>query len=144
MNKLFYLLKKTNGLLFQHLNDVCLKHGLTGKQFVLLRFFYLNQDSQEHLLQAKIQKIFHLRRSSITSVLQTLEKKGMIVRKTDESDQRKKVVILTDQAKDLLERIEKDAQQNDDLVLSILSQDEYNTLLNLLERICDNLAKNTK
>jgi DNA-binding MarR family transcriptional regulator len=143
MNKLFFLLKKTNGLMFQRLNDICLKHGLSGKQYTLLRFFYQNQDSQE-ILQAKIQKTFRLRRSTITSVLQTLEKKGMIIRKTDGSDQRKKVIILTGQAKDLIERIEKDSQQNDSISLSILNEEEYNTLINLLERICDNLVKNSK
>jgi len=143
MNKLYYLLKKANGLMFQHLNDVCLKRRLTGKQFVLLRFFYLNQDSPE-ILQAKIQKTFHLRRSTITSVLQTLEKKGMIIRKTDEVDQRKKVVILTEKAKELIESIENDAQRYDDLSLSILNKEEYTTLINLLERLCDNLVKSSK
>ncbi|HEY8423782.1 MAG TPA: MarR family transcriptional regulator [Clostridia bacterium] len=143
MNRLFYLIKKANGLLLQHLNDICINHGLTGKQFLLLRFFYQNQDQKEHILQTKIQNNFRLRRSTITSVLQTLEKKGMIVRKTDETDQRKKVVIMTDQAKDIIERIEQDAKKSDDMLLSIFSDEEYNSLVDMLDRICENLVKNT-
>lgn len=131
--------------MFHHLNDICMKYGLTGKQFLLLRFFYLNQDSKnEHILQTHIQDIFHIRRSTVTSILQTLEKKEMIVRKTDESDQRKKVVFLTEQAKDIIQRIELDNQQNDNLILSVLDNNEYSTLIGLLDRICDSLIQNSK
>ena len=145
MNALFHLLKKINGLMFRHLNDTCIKHGLTAKQFLLLRFFYLNQNGKkEQILQAKIQNDFHVRRSTVTSILQTLEKKGLIIRKTDESDQRKKVVIMTEQARDIIKRIDLDAQHNDRMLLSALTKDEYNTLVNLLNRLCDNLEKSAK
>jgi DNA-binding MarR family transcriptional regulator len=143
MNALFHQLKKINGLMFHYLNNTCIKHGLTAKQFLLLRFFYLNQDDKE-LFQAKIQKDFHVRRSTVTSILQTLEKKGFIIRKTDEGDQRKKVVIMTEQAKDIIKRIDLETQKNDNILLSALTKDEYNTLVGLLNKLCDNLVKSVK
>ena len=74
MNALFHLLKKINGLMFRHLNDTCIKHGLTAKQFLLLRFFYLNQNGKkEKILQAKIQNDFRKALHGYR-ILQTLKK----------------------------------------------------------------------
>ena len=142
MNELFPLLKKINGLIFRQIDELCKKHGITGKQFMLLNYLYLNEsEEKDKLLQKEIKEEFQVRRSTVTSILQTLENKDFIIRTTDTIDQRKKVIKLTDKAKEVIKLAKAEKLHNDSVLFSILNQTEYDTLVTLLNRIYINLKK---
>ena len=54
-----------------------------------------------YLLQNKNQNVFKIRRSTISGVLKTLEKKGVIKRLDSSNDARVKKIVLTKEAEDL-------------------------------------------
>ena len=142
MNELFPLLKKINGLIFRQIDELCQKYGITGKQFMLLNYLYLNEsEEKDKLLQKEIKEEFQVRRSTVTSILQTLENKDFIIRTTDTIDQRKKVIKLTDKAKEVIKLAKAEKLHNDSVLFSILNQTEYDTLVTLLNRIYSNLKK---
>lgn len=142
MNELFPLLKKINGLLFRQINELCQKYGITGKQFMLLYYLHQNElEEKDKLMQNKIEDEFQVRRSTVTSIMQTLENKGFIIRSTDILDQRKKVIQLTGKAKEVIKLAKTERLHKDSVVFSILNQSEYNTLVTLLNRIYSNLTK---
>jgi len=140
MNELFPLLKKINVLLFRQINELCQNYGITGKQFVLLKYLSESQE-KEKLIQKKIEEEFQVRRSTVTSIMQTLENKGFIIRSTDKLDQRKKVIKLTDKATEIIKLAKTEKLHNDNVLFSILDQNEYDTLVTLLNRIYSNLTK---
>ena len=55
--------------------------------------------------QSDFEELFHIRRSSVSSILSNLEGKGYIERYTDKEDTRKKRVVLTE----LGRKVEKDS-----------------------------------
>ncbi|HEY8389934.1 MAG TPA: MarR family transcriptional regulator [Clostridia bacterium] len=140
MNELFPLIKKINGLLFRQFNESCQKYGLTGKQFMLLNYLYQNQSNENDIFsQKEVEQEFQVRRSTVSSILHTLEKKGFIYRSVDASDQRKKVLILTDKAKEIIKVAKAEKLHNDNILFSVLKEDEYKTLLTLLNTVYDHL-----
>jgi DNA-binding MarR family transcriptional regulator len=61
---------------------------------------------QEKLIQKDLEKFASLRGATITGILQTLEQKEIIKREVDPSDERKKFILLTDKAQDIIKSFE--------------------------------------
>ena len=75
------------------------ENGLTSIQTRILGHLRHAQDEGRDVFQREIEDVFRIKRSSVTSVLQTLEKKGLIVRKSIPEDARVKKLVLTDKAR---------------------------------------------
>ncbi|KOY15310.1 MarR family winged helix-turn-helix transcriptional regulator, partial [Paenibacillus xylanivorans] len=60
--------------------------GLNAQQGKVIDYIYENQNS--HIIQMDLADRFHLRRASITSMLQALEQKGLIERKIPANNER--------------------------------------------------------
>jgi DNA-binding MarR family transcriptional regulator len=142
MNELFPLLKKINIILIRRINKLCQSYGITGKQFMLLNYLYHKEcEEKDKFMQKMVEQEFQVRRSTVTSIMQTLEKKGFIMRSTDALDQRKKVIKLTEKAKEIIKLFKAEKLHNDSVLFSIFNQDEYDTLVTLLKRIYDSFAE---
>lgn len=110
--------------------------GLTAPQARVLGF--LNDNDTNEIIQKDLQKIFQTRGASITSLIQGLEKKNLIVRKSSLRDGREKVVTLTTEGKRIVDEFNAFFPREDDKAKKILSVDEYKTLIELLSKIDDN------
>ncbi|WP_271005852.1 MarR family winged helix-turn-helix transcriptional regulator [Listeria seeligeri] len=110
--------------------------GLTAQQARVLGF--LNDNDTNEIIQKDLQKIFQTRGASITSLIQGLEKKNLIVRKSSLRDGREKVVTLTTEGKRIVDEFNAFFPREDDKAKKILSADEYKTLIELLSKIDDN------
>ena len=75
-------------------DNAALEYGLTSIQSRIIRFLYLESQKRD-VYQKDIEEEFNIRRSSVTSVLQLLEKKGYIKRVSVKDDKRLKKIILT-------------------------------------------------
>lgn len=62
---------------------------------------YLYENAERGVYQKDIEKQFNVRRSTVTVLLQLMEKNGLVVRTVDPRDQRQKRLELTEKAKDL-------------------------------------------
>lgn len=74
------------------------ENGLTSIQTRILGHLRHAQDENREVFQRDIEEVFRIKRSSVTSVLQTLEKKGLIIRESIPEDARLKKLILTEKA----------------------------------------------
>ncbi|MCI8671181.1 MAG: winged helix-turn-helix transcriptional regulator [Bacilli bacterium] len=63
--------------------------------------FYLLQNKNQDVYQKDLENVFKIRRSTISGVLKTLEKKGVIKRLDSSNDARVKKIVLTKEAEDL-------------------------------------------
>jgi MarR family transcriptional regulator, repressor for mepA len=91
----------------------------------------LKQDNQ--ICQKDLESIMHLRGSSITSLLQGLEKKGFIVRSSSNEDSRAKQLHITEKGTKLIDEMDKVFQTNESLLLQGMTEDEKKTYQRLLK-----------
>ena len=66
--------------------------GITANEVVILSYLYANNGPR----QEDISEYFMLDKGTIAKTVQKLEKKGLIERSVNESDQREKVITLTE------------------------------------------------
>jgi DNA-binding MarR family transcriptional regulator len=113
-------------------------HKITFEQIKVLKF--LQPYTQENPANQKdIEVMFELRRSSVTSILQNMERSGLVSRSGDAADGRIKRVWLTEKGRELnlslrgyLEKLEK-------VIVSGMTEEEKASFKQLLKRSIQNV-----
>lgn len=115
------------------------KYGITDVQSRILGFIQHNADKRD-IFQKDIEGHLDIRRSSVTSVLQLMEKNGYIKRISVSEDARLKKIILTEKGLktqkcifDFILKFEKSLRDE-------LSDDEFRTLIDLINRLSSKIA----
>lgn len=112
-------------------------NSLTVAQSHIIGFIYFREDHQVH--QSELEKAFCRKRSTISGILQSMEKDELITRYYSQSDARTKIVKLTDKAISLQKRISKVIDEYNQEIESCLTPQEVETLLTLLEKVKNNI-----
>lgn len=73
------------------------KTGLTPIQSRILGYIFMEESREHSVFQRDIEELCRIRRSSVTSVLQLLEKKGLLRRESVPEDARLKKLMLTEE-----------------------------------------------
>ena len=110
------------------------KYGLTGIQSRIIGFIYREADKKD-IFQKDIEEEFDIRRSSVTSVLQLMEKNGYIKRESVAEDARLKKIILTEKAMEIQKNVYAFILKFEESLNDELSDDEKSMLLNLVGRL---------
>lgn len=85
--------------------------GITGVQMTVLDFIFNQSD---HIAsQHRLEKEFDLQRSTVTIMLQRMEKRDLVKKLDDKKDKRKKLVALTNKSINLIPEIKKYMQVDD-------------------------------
>ncbi|WP_041140066.1 MarR family winged helix-turn-helix transcriptional regulator [Beduini massiliensis] len=105
---------------------------LTGFQSRILHFIaFCGRD----VYQRDIEEEFEIRRSSVTSVLQTMERNGLIERVSVEQDARLKKIILTTKAKELIRRIGEVIEEFEASLMEDLSIEEITVFMQVINKM---------
>jgi len=78
-------------------------------------------------------------KTSVTKIIDTLEKKNLLVRYSDQIDQRIKRVVLSNKGKDLMKNVMPVIEQTRNEVLSGINSKEVETFKIVLKKIYNNL-----
>ncbi len=70
---------------------------LSSIQSRILGFLWFKRQHYEKAFQKELESEFKIRRSSVTSVIQSLEKRGYIERRSVSTDARQKELVLTEE-----------------------------------------------
>lgn len=105
----------------------------------IIRYLYDNQDKD--IFQRDIEKRFSIGRSTVTSTIQLLEKKGYVRRDAVESDARLKKVVLTEQGMELHQIMKKIGKELDERTLRGISDEELQAFFRVIDRIEQNLCE---
>lgn len=138
------ILKKINTLSNKIKREIDKKLSKYGITFIQARFILFISKSQGDIYQKDLLNHFEIRKSSITSILQLMERDGLIVRESNNSDYRFKKIILTDKALSLSNVIRSIIYDFENQVLSTFSADEKKLLLMFLSKTdlaIENLSK---
>ena len=111
------------------------ENGLTSIQSRILGHIRHAEDEMRDVYQKEIEEIFRIKKSSVTSVLQTLEKKGLIVRISIPEDARVKKIVLTEEARKIQECTYQALGRMEQELCSLFTREEFGQFLDYMNRI---------
>lgn len=113
------------------IDEITLMHGW------IIRYLY--EMRNRDVFQKDIEKQFSIGRSTVTNIIQMMEKKGYIRREFVEHDARLKKVILTEKGIKSHETIEKMINILNRKMLEGIGEDELQVFLRVIEKIRANI-----
>ncbi|MBO5893667.1 MAG: MarR family transcriptional regulator [Alistipes sp.] len=109
---------------------------LTPEQFMLIDLLW----NQGEMTQQQLANLLQKDKNSVTTLVDAIEHKGLVVRKQNSNDRRSNTIVLTDKALD----IKFDAKQKGisilDHILEGISEDELHSFLHTLRKLDKNMA----
>lgn len=107
-----------------------------GQVFILINIY-----RDEGICQHRLCEDYNLDKSGVGRILKKLEKKKLIIRKSDPDDKRKKLIYLTDKAKEMEAEFKELLTEIEEQMRKGLTQKEIETVRKVLKKIYINLDK---
>jgi DNA-binding MarR family transcriptional regulator len=111
------------------------RYGLTDVQFNLLTLLYFQSGKEGGLSQAQISDMMLVNRANITSLVDRMEKAGLVARSAHKKDRRFNIVKLTARGRNLFEKVEPIYIEQVRQVMSAISQPSMKMLMGILEKV---------
>lgn len=135
--KILFEIKMLDNMIDRKICGSVEKNNLTHTQTRVLKFLYDNRDRKVY--QTTLEKEVDVRRSTISGVLDTMEKNNLIIRKNSSDDARKKEIALTlvslNKHKEIAQKI---ANFERDLLRGI-TKEEVDTFIEVIDKLKGNL-----
>ncbi|AVK47346.1 MULTISPECIES: MarR family winged helix-turn-helix transcriptional regulator [Clostridium] len=142
MDKEVHIGKKLSMLsrrLHRRIDKEASEYGVTGVQARILGFIYHKSDKKD-IFQKDIEEELDIRRSSVTSVLQLMEKNGHIKRISVSEDARLKKIVLTEKGLEIQRNVYEFILRVEKSLRDELNEDEFNILVSLIDRLAKKIA----
>ena len=129
-------IRRVDNLIFRRINQFARANG--GEQATpmhgwIIEYLYRHRD--EPVFQRDIEREFSITRSTVTNILQLMERKGYIRRLSVPQDARLKQLVLTEEGVLFHEKTMLSFHQTDDYVAGLLTEEENAELLRLLNKL---------
>lgn len=135
---------KTSGLMIQLSNALIWfrnrelqRNDLTSSQFEVIRYLLTHQG--QDVTASTIMAQLGLSQSTIAGILKRLHTKGLIQRRTDQSDARREFLILTEKGLALEASLQSIACKTEEILLRGMSQPEQEAFYRLLHLALENM-----
>ena len=131
---------KTSNLLKRNFSNTSIRRQLeeaTGKNGWIIVF--LAEHQNQDIFQRDIERIFSIRRSTVSNILKLMEKKGFIRREPVENDGRLKRLVLTKQAMDIYNLLMDQLTEKELILRRNISDEELETFFSILTKIQNNI-----
>ena len=102
---------------------------------------YIISRPKKCALQKEFEKVLGLSRATVSSVLITMEKNGLIVRITDNTDNRTKKIVLSSNAQRVFNSSKEKIKKIEDICLKDITEKGLNTFINVLSKMTENLKE---
>lgn len=143
--KILYKLKSIEKTIVRIIiqNDGSLKENMdnntlpTPTQMQIME--YILEHKNDSIYQKDLEKILNLRRATVSGVLKTMEKNGLVERKKDSGDARNKKIILNSKAEEMFLKREKELLELEKVILKDITDNELDNFLIVLDKIKLNL-----
>lgn len=128
--------------LMANMQDRCLTmYGLSNQQARILMYMSKhNIRGQRNIKRKDLENFLNLKGSSVTSLMQGLEKNGFIERVPSTDDARRKILSLTDKAKELIQQMDLVFEATDNQLQEGMSEEEKMTFRLLLGIAHNNMS----
>ena len=133
VRKMFNLMKRCT----QHEMEIFNNNELTPVQWMVLG--YISETDNKELYQRDIELAFNIRRSTVSSIIQTIEEKGFIERQSVKDDARLKKLVLTDKSKKMRDTLMNRIELLEEKMTKGITKDEFAMFYRVIEKINHNL-----
>lgn len=136
-------LRRVDNLIFRKVNQVARANGV--EQTTTMHGWimgYLYKHRNEPVFQRDIEREFSITRSTVTNILQLMERKGYIERQSVPQDARLKRLFLTEEGIRLHEKTIDSLHQTDAFLAGLLTEEEQTQFLQLLNKLREGLEDN--
>lgn len=100
---------------------------------------YLIENEDKDTFQRDIEEVFTIRRSTVTGVLQSMEKNNLITRENVAHDARLKKIVLTDFGKRIHVHMIKEMEKFEDAITKDVSEEELEMFVEILNKFKRNI-----
>lgn len=128
-----YALAKSQRKFYHHLRRELVQYNLTPPQFGVLVLLW----EQDGLSQVEVGNILEVDRTTLTGIIDRLEKSGLVARKPDPDDRRSKLVYLTQAGREYEELVIPVAEKINHSFSEKFSPQELEQLLGYLKRMIE-------
>ena len=129
-------IRRVDNLIFRKINQFARENGVeqaTPMHGWIIEYLYRHRDTP--VFQRDIEREFSITRSTVTNILQLMERKGYIERRSVPQDARLKQLVLTEAGIQFHEKTMLTFHQTDDYVAGLLTEEENAELLRLLNKL---------
>lgn len=139
--EIFGIIHKVDNQIKREIDQIACKHGLTGIQSFFLKCIYDNANKGD-LFQKDLEKMFDIRKSSVSTMISCVENKGYIKRESIPTDKRINKIVLTEAGQKKCEEVDADLAKYKYELLEDFSDEEIKLLYSMLEKISQNTKNN--
>lgn len=97
--------------------------------------------SSEPLCQKDLENSISCNKSTMSAIISTMEKNGLVTRETSEQDSRINYLVLTDRGLEMALFLKKDRKLTEDIMLDGITEDEYLMFNQIVAKIRKNLER---
>ena len=102
---------------------------------------YLLDNEDKKVFQRDLEQVLGVRRSTISGILQTMEKNNIIKRVSVKEDARVKEIIITDRAREENKKIQEKFREVESIIAKDIDKEDLNTFLSVTKQIKRNLKE---
>lgn len=140
--KVLYEIKTLEKLIVRNImneEEICYMKTPTPTQVQIME--YILEHQNEEVYQKDLEDILNLRRATVSGVLQTMEKNGLLDRQIAKNDARVKKIILSKKAEQLFLEKKKQFEKIEKALVQDISEKELRTFSNVLNKMMLNAKK---
>lgn len=135
-----YELRTLTNLIKRYMcKDMANKHWEYFSEIQALIIGYLNENSNKDVFQKDIEEKFTIRRSTVTGVLQSMERNEYITRESVSYDARLKKIVLTEKGKSIYNHIIDEVEKFEKKITENVSEEELEMFVNIIDKFKKNL-----
>jgi DNA-binding MarR family transcriptional regulator len=138
-DKVGYEIKTLSNLIKRRIdNSAVFSEEVTGMHGWIVGFLYHNREKRD-IFQRDIEAEFSIRRSTVTGILQLMEKNNLIRREPVEYDARLKKLVLTPKAIEIHEAIQKELSSLEQQLCKDLTKEELSAFFTVIRKMRNNI-----
>lgn len=118
-------------------NKEFLFHDPSPSQMIIIEYILKHQN--EEIYQKDLENVLHLRRATVSGVLQTMEKNNLITRTISSKDVRCKKIVLNDKSKELFDKGKENFIKLENIVSEGLTVEEINLFNKIILKMQNNI-----
>lgn len=97
--------------------------------------------SDKKLCQKDLENLILCNKSTLSSIISTMEKNKLVTRETSKQDSRINYLLLTDRGMEMIDFLKKDKKVIEDNLNEGITEEEYQTFLKIVDKMKKNMER---
>lgn len=143
-NRPGFMVRTLNNILKRQMDEDTEK--IAGGTTMIQRWVlgYLSHNDDHDIYQKELEKNLNIGKSTLTEVLNVMEKNNMVERQSSTEDARCKKIILTDKSRKFHKVIESSIMNTEDKLVEGLTQEDIDNFMRIIHKMIDNMQDKDK